>query len=99
MDSIQENIVEPSILFAKNSARLIRKCHKPDQKGELILLLLSIRQNPAKKLTIYVISLTRSFLEFQKVAIATAIGTLGMGFIGFLIKLIHVPINNILVGN
>ncbi|KAI0982154.1 hypothetical protein GJ496_005247 [Pomphorhynchus laevis] len=36
--------------------------------------------------------------EFQKIATATAVGFLIMGFIGFIIKLIHIPINNIIVG-
>ncbi|PIK39226.1 hypothetical protein BSL78_23945 [Apostichopus japonicus] len=35
--------------------------------------------------------------EFQKIAIATAIGFCIMGFIGFFVKLIHIPINNIIV--
>ncbi len=38
------------------------------------------------------------FPEFQKIAIATAIGFAIMGFIGFFVKLIHIPINNIIVG-
>ncbi|KAI5756018.1 hypothetical protein M8J77_021404 [Diaphorina citri] len=37
--------------------------------------------------------------EFQKIAIATAIGFSIMGFIGFFVKLIHIPINNIIVGS
>ncbi|XP_051000761.1 protein transport protein Sec61 subunit gamma-like, partial [Acomys russatus] len=36
--------------------------------------------------------------EFQKIAMATAIGFAIMGFIGFFVKLIHTPINNIIVG-
>ena len=39
--------------------------------------------------------------EFQKIAMATAIGFAIMGFIGFIgffVKLIHIPINNIIVG-
>lgn len=36
--------------------------------------------------------------EYQKIAIATAIGFCIMGFIGFFVKLIHIPINNIIVG-
>ena len=36
--------------------------------------------------------------EFTKIAIATAIGFGLMGFIGFFVKLIHIPINNIIVG-
>ncbi|XP_054937969.1 protein transport protein Sec61 subunit gamma-like [Physeter macrocephalus] len=36
--------------------------------------------------------------EFQKIAMATAIGFAIMGFIGFFVKLIHIPINSIIVG-
>ncbi|XP_021017215.1 protein transport protein Sec61 subunit gamma-like [Mus caroli] len=36
--------------------------------------------------------------EFQKIAMATAIGFAIMEFIGFFVKLIHIPINNIIVG-
>ncbi|PAV64381.1 hypothetical protein WR25_07555 [Diploscapter pachys] len=36
--------------------------------------------------------------EYQKIAFATAIGFAIMGFIGFFVKLIHIPINNIIVG-
>lgn len=36
--------------------------------------------------------------EFTKIATATAIGFAIMGFIGFFVKLIHIPINNIIVG-
>lgn len=35
--------------------------------------------------------------EFEKIAIATAIGFAIMGFIGYFVKLIHIPINNIIV--
>lgn len=35
--------------------------------------------------------------EFQKIAIATVVGFCVMGFIGFFVKLIHIPINNIIV--
>lgn len=35
--------------------------------------------------------------EFQKIAFATFIGFCVMGGIGFLIKLVHIPINNIIV--
>ena len=37
--------------------------------------------------------------EFAAIAQATGVGFLIMGFIGFFVKLIHIPINNILVGN
>jgi len=36
--------------------------------------------------------------EFQQIAIATSVGFLIMGFIGFFVKLVHIPINQIIVG-
>jgi len=36
--------------------------------------------------------------EYKKIAFATAVGFLIMGFIGFFVKLIHVPINQIIIG-
>jgi protein transport protein SEC61 subunit gamma and related proteins len=36
--------------------------------------------------------------EFGRIAYATSVGFLIMGFIGFFVKLIHIPINNIIVG-
>ena len=37
------------------------------------------------------------FIEFIKISQAVAIGFAIMGFLGFIVKLIHIPINNILV--
>ena len=37
--------------------------------------------------------------EFTAIAKATGIGFLIMGFIGFFVKLVHIPINNLLVGH
>jgi protein transport protein SEC61 subunit gamma and related proteins len=36
--------------------------------------------------------------EFARVARATGIGFLIMGFIGFFVKIVHIPINQIIVG-
>ncbi|KAL8272943.1 hypothetical protein Esti_003111 [Eimeria stiedai] len=36
--------------------------------------------------------------EFKKIAWACAVGFLLMGFIGYIVKLVFIPINNILVG-
>eukprot|EP00559_Dactyliosolen_fragilissimus_P002109 CAMPEP_0184872094 /NCGR_PEP_ID=MMETSP0580-20130426/41090_1 /TAXON_ID=1118495 /ORGANISM="Dactyliosolen fragilissimus" /LENGTH=71 /DNA_ID=CAMNT_0027374839 /DNA_START=583 /DNA_END=798 /DNA_ORIENTATION=- len=35
--------------------------------------------------------------EFNAIAKATSVGFCIMGFIGFFVKLVHIPINNILV--
>ena len=37
--------------------------------------------------------------EFQKIVLATAIGFAITGFIGYFVKLIHIPINNIIIGS
>jgi len=37
--------------------------------------------------------------EFKKIALATTVGFLVMGFLGFIVKLVHIPINNIIVGS
>ncbi|KAF9454109.1 hypothetical protein NP233_g10947 [Leucocoprinus birnbaumii] len=36
--------------------------------------------------------------EFTQICKAVAVGFAVMGFIGYFVKLIHIPINNILVG-
>jgi protein transport protein SEC61 subunit gamma and related proteins len=37
-------------------------------------------------------------IEFARIARATGIGFLIMGFVGFFVKIIHIPINNIIMG-
>ncbi|KAG8501325.1 hypothetical protein CXB51_003506 [Gossypium anomalum] len=68
MDAI-DSVFDPLREFAKDSVRLVKRCHKPDRK------------------------------EFTKVAVRTAIGFVVMGFVGFFVKLIFIPINNIIVGS
>ncbi|CAO2037387.1 unnamed protein product, partial [Urochloa humidicola] len=68
MDAV-DSVVDPLREFAKDSIRLVKRCHKPDRK------------------------------EFTKVAARTAIGFVVMGFVGFFVKLIFIPINNIIVGS
>ncbi|KNB44210.1 putative translocase SEC61 subunit gamma [Blastocystis sp. subtype 4] len=36
--------------------------------------------------------------EFTQTATATAVGFVVMGLVGYFVKLIHIPINNILIG-
>jgi len=36
--------------------------------------------------------------EFKKIGLATIVGFFIMGFIGFFVKLIYIPINNIIIG-
>eukprot|EP00850_Spirogloea_muscicola_P011798 SM000074S21708 [mRNA] locus=s74:519179:519488:+ [translate_table: standard] len=68
MDAL-DSVAQPMKNFAKDSIRLVKRCHKPDRK------------------------------EFTKVAFRTACGFVVMGFVGFFVKLIFIPINQIIVGS
>ena len=83
MDIVQD-YVKPLKEFAKDSIRLVKRCTKPDLKGSTLI------QDGWVKVLLFL-------SEFQKIALATAVGFAIMGFIGFFVKLIHIPINNILV--
>lgn len=89
MDQVT-TFVEPGRQFAKDSIRLVKRCTKPDRKGEVLFFVESIA-------ALHVLIVFCVIVEFQKIAMATAIGFAIMGFIGFFVKLIHIPINNIIV--
>ena len=60
--------------FAKDSARFLSACEKPDVAG------------------------TDYFsVEFKKIAVSCAIGFAIMGGIGYAVKLLFIPINNIIL--
>ncbi|KAM7315443.1 protein transport protein Sec61 subunit gamma [Ixodes scapularis] len=79
-----------------------RGCIAQDQTGAMDQVMTFI--DPFKQLSKDSIRLIKRCTkpdrkEFQKIAMATAIGFAIMGFIGFFVKLIHIPINNIIVGS
>ncbi|RRT56062.1 hypothetical protein B296_00047405 [Ensete ventricosum] len=86
MDAL-DSVVDPLREFAKDSVRLVKRCHKPDRKGEFSFSHLDLVPplDPPD--------------PFTKVAVRTAIGFVVMGFVGFFVKLIFIPINNIIVGS
>jgi len=53
---------------------------------------------PSKRGDSLVLTMSDVFVEFLEISRAVAVGFLVMGFIGFAVKLVHIPINNILVG-
>ena len=72
----------------------------------ILLNLLRILSVIVNSLLIFVLSLIINVcletvllsLEFTQTATATAVGFVVMGFVGYFVKLIHIPINNILIG-
>jgi protein transport protein SEC61 subunit gamma-like protein len=105
MDQVM-TFVEPGRQFAKDSLRLVKRCTKPDRKGKNVFSVHStcLQFNFPLQIAGHFRTSSKSnvffcLLEFQKIAMATAIGFAIMGFIGFFVKLIHIPINNIIVGS
>jgi protein transport protein SEC61 subunit gamma-like protein len=89
-------VIEPLTKFVKDSTYLVKKCTKPDHKGKSDFMFACLL---CPWLTPVFIPLVHHFTaEFAKVARATGLGFLLMGFIGFFVKLVHIPINNIIMG-
>ncbi|VAH39691.1 unnamed protein product [Triticum turgidum subsp. durum] len=96
MDAV-DSMVDPLREFAKDSVRLVKRCHKPDSKGK------DQRLAPARPDPVHFplspdLTLIRH-AEFTKVAARAAIRFVVMGFVGFFVKLIFIPINNIIVSS
>lgn len=100
MDAI-DSVFDPLREFAKDSVRLVKRCHKPDRKGETLISILLLQFQFDSNLCAVDPHFSHAFsiLEFSKVAVRTAIGFVVMGFVGFFVKLIFIPINNIIVGS
>uniref|UniRef100_A0A8I6XSS1 Protein transport protein Sec61 subunit gamma n=1 Tax=Hordeum vulgare subsp. vulgare TaxID=112509 RepID=A0A8I6XSS1_HORVV len=96
MDAV-DSVVDPLLQFAKDIVRLVKRCHKPDRKGKdpraralpLFSDLVCFPLSPD-------LTLIRC-AEFTKVAARTTVGFVVMGFVGFFVNLIFIPINNIIV--
>ena len=78
--------------FIKDGAFFLNRCTKPSRKG---MSPLSITSHLGRSFIALLERLT--FAEFIDISRAVGVGFLVMGFIGFAVKLIHIPINNILV--
>ncbi len=101
MSDVNAHIIQPLKKFAKDSAHLVKKCTKPDRKGKSLIP--EAHTHPPTQFTQPIHKLTHALHdhatpEFTRIAYATSVGFLIMGFIGFFVKLIHIPINNILLG-
>jgi protein transport protein SEC61 subunit gamma and related proteins len=71
--------------FFKDSLFFVNRCTKPNKRGIIPFSHWGYR-----------IVLIEEFLEISR---GLAVGILIMGFIGFTVKLVHIPINNILVSS
>ena len=106
MADVQAMIITPMTKFAKDSIHLVRMCTKPDAKGASRAGAAAWLRGPPPRRDLHHHTLTArprplrssALAEFKKVVIATGIGFLIMGFIGFFVKLIHIPINQIILG-
>ncbi|KAE8807747.1 Protein transport protein Sec61 subunit gamma [Hordeum vulgare] len=98
MDAV-DSVVEPLREFAKDIVRLVKRCHKPDRKGKdpRARALPSFSDPVRFPLSPDLTLIQRA--EFTKVAVRTTVGFVVMGFVGFFVNLIFIPINNIIVGS
>lgn len=100
MSDVNTLVFQPLQQFVKNSVHLVKKCTKPDRKGASLPFHPEGAGVGSRSPCCETHTLTLSFrlAEFTRIAAATSVGFLMMGFIGFFVKLVHIPINNILVG-
>ncbi len=82
-------VVKPLKDFAKNSARLVKRCTKPDRKGGARR---DANRSFAFRSTMNTDPTTATcfIAEFMKVCSRTAVGFIVMGFIGFFVKLLFI---------
>lgn len=90
------SVTEPLHGFMTDSVRLVRRCNKPDRKGMLCYHV--VTHSTALAATLSTNTPTSLSVEFLKISQATLIGFAVMGFIGFFVRLIHIPVNSILLG-
>lgn len=61
MDAL-DSVFDPLRDFAKDSVRLVKRCHKPDRKGELPLVLMLISNDYMENERMRIVS---NFLNFD----------------------------------
>ena len=112
MVDLNKIVVEPLVQFSSDAQNFARKCKKPDRKGltqastmysihiayKNSLFFSFCMLHKWNRMTSLSVLFYLLFVEFLTVARVIGVGFLIVGFIGFLVKLIHIPINNILVG-
>ena len=92
--SIAQQIQE----FSNDSVVFFNKCAKPDKNGKSSSLL-SLHCSCMKSFhLIYIGHLPLLWIEYMKILQACAMGFIVIGFIGYIIKLVFIPINNIILG-
>ena len=79
-DGNQVCFVADLVILDADRLQFITRCTKPSQKGEFVSKHIAIRALPIDPL-----------LEFVQICKAVAIGFAVMGFIGYFVKLIHIP--------
>ena len=92
--SIAQQIQE----FSNDSVVFFNKCAKPDKNGKFQspqILSWDINAFDTKFCANWSDCL---FVEYMKILQACAMGFIVIGFIGYIIKLVFIPINNIILG-
>lgn len=89
MSDTIKDFVEIPQSFIKESTQFINRCTKPNQKGA---------NNKTPRSSFFIIFANSPICvhtEYIQICRMVGVGFVVMGFIGYFVKLIHIPINNI----
>ena len=99
-DPIDESILAPLVTFAKDSKDLLDRCDRPTASGACGAPRRARASGPrgASCLRVSPAATSPPFLhaDFYKIAMVTGAGFLVLGVVGCAIKLVHIPITNLL---
>ncbi|KAF9632618.1 putative translocation complex subunit sss1 protein [Lasiodiplodia theobromae] len=83
---VPKDFIKDGTQFINSASRLLRtEAHSPPVR-------------PKWKLRVHSNIATADKREFIKISQAVGVGFVVMGAIGYIVKLVHIPVNNILVG-
>lgn len=109
-DAVEASILEPATKFVQEARDLLKDCKNPQQQGAFasfsyahlvhdvrFLCIRCLGRRVRSDVASFSIS-QLNFADYLKTAMITGIGFIALGVAGYLIKLVHIPINNLLVG-
>lgn len=86
-----EKISELPVEFIKEGTTFINRCTKPDAAGKFSTFSHCFHKTSISNFLFYFL-----LLEFLKIVRAVGLGFIVMGAIGYIVKLIHIPIRHLI---
>ena len=96
---IQKNVTEPLYRFAQYSQAFLAGCHRPNIEGEPTARRRSLPARTQRSLRRSRAALPSLLLaEFYGITVATGVGFIAMGLISFFVKIINIPVTQVILG-